>query len=345
MGGSLLKDKGATRITTEKYNDVYVPALTELLDKIGIRFEFVRFYHEKPDHGNINILINRSTVINKVDTVVSLNPNRKEVVCKYLTEQGYPLYRNQDVVSFLFDGCLQVDLIFTATKSFAYATNYFAWNDLGGLVGRLSRGLGLKHGHQGLYYVQYNEDKTEKLGEHLLTLDYDVTLDILGLDVKRFHQGFNNLEEIYEFIVKSPYFGTRAFILEDLPCKNRHRDSKRNTFIGFEEYIQANTKRLPEACGILPKDKEAFILQLFPHIQQDVDACKQAYKERKEIAAKFNGNIIMEMYPELTGKDLGGFIGKFKNKYDKDYLLNASPEQIVADIRNFKEGGEWLVPS
>ena len=77
MGGSLLKDKGATRITTEKYNDVYVPALTELLDKIGIRFEFVRFYHEKPDHGNINILINRSTVINKVDTILPLAGRRR----------------------------------------------------------------------------------------------------------------------------------------------------------------------------------------------------------------------------------------------------------------------------
>lgn len=334
MGGSLLKNKGAVRISTQTYTDKYVPELTALLDQIGIRFSFVRFYESKEDHGNINILVNRSTVVDTLSTVVA-NPNRKDVVCAFLKFKGYELYRNQDVVSFLYDGCLQVDLIFTATSSFEYANQYFAWNDLGGLVGRLSRGLGLKHGHQGLYYVQYNEDKTEKLGTHLLTLDYDTTLSILGLDVERFHKGFKDLFEIYDFIIKSPYFGTRAFLFDELPCKNRHRDSKRQTFIKFEDYLLENKDKLPESCGILPKDKEAFVISLFPEVEGEIVKSKQLYVERKLIASKFNGNIVMQIHPHLKGKELGAFIAEFRKKYSKAYLLENTASDIAENILNF----------
>ena len=340
MGGKLFEAEGAVRISTQEYKEKYVPALTAVLAPLQLRFDFIQFYENKPDQGNINILVNQSTILptNIANAIVDLNPNRKEVVLKFLREQGYKVKTNSNIISFLYDDRLQVDLVFTKTSLYDYSLNYYSFNDLGGLIGRLSRGLNLKHGSNGLSYVLYNENKTKKLAEFLLTADHDRTLDIMGLCSKRFKEGFKTLEEIFEYVTTSKYFGLNAFILADMPCKDRHRDQKRNTFIKFEEYCQANADKLPAASPHLPEDKRAFLYTLFPELEEQVNNALKHEAESVEIATKFNGHILMDMFPDLKAnpKLLGKFISKFKEQYSRDYLLAAIAEDISDQCRVFK---------
>ena len=340
MGGKLFEAEGAVRITTQEYKEKYVPALTALLEPLQIRFNFIQFYENKADQGNVNILVNQATILptNVANAIVDLNPNRKEVVLKFLREQGFKVKTNSNIISFLYDNRLQVDLVFTKTSLYDYSLNYYSYNDLGGLIGRLSRGLRLKHGSNGLSYVLYNENKTKKLGEFLLTTDHDRTLEIMGLDVNRFKQGFKNLEDIFEYVTTSKYFGLNAFILADMPCKDRHRDQKRTTFIKFEEYCVANADSLPKVSPHIPEDKLAFLYTLFPELEKQVNATLKHDSENILIAEKFNGHILMELFDDFKAnpKLLGKFIGQFKEQYDRDYLLHASAEDIEDQCKIFK---------
>lgn len=334
MGGSLFKDLGSQRITSEEYEQKYVPALKGLLGPLGLRFDFVAYYLDKPDHGNINVIVNNTTVLPGAEVVssatIALEPHRKKEVIEFLKDNGYVVRTNSNIVSFLFDNCLQIDLIFTNPACYDYSVAYFAWNDLGGLIGRLTRSLGLKHGSAGLYYTHYNEDKTKKLGEYLLSLDHDVTLEILGLDVERFKQGFQTLEEIFEFVVKSKYFAYKSFDLDELPCKDRHRDQKRNTFRAFDQYCVERSEVLPATCSILPEDKQAFVISLFPFVKKQIDEANAKEAMRQAVAQKFNGKIIMELIPELKADPrlLGEFIKSFKEMYPENILIELSPVNI-----------------
>lgn len=340
MGGKLFEAEGAVRITTQEYKEKYVPALTALLSPLQIRFDFIQFYTNKADQGNINILVNQSTILptNIANAIVDLNPNRKEVVMKFLRSNGYKVKTNSNIISFLYDDRLQVDLVFTKTSLYDYSLNYYSFNDLGGLIGRLTRGLNLKHGSNGLSYVLYNENKTKKLGDFLLTANHDLTLEIMGLDIERFKQGFDNLDDIFEYVTTSKYFGLNAFILKDMACKDRHRDQKRNTFIKFEEYCLANANKLPEVSPHLPENKLGFIYTLFPELEEKVNAALKLEEENKLIAEKFNGHILMDMFPtfKVNPKLLGKFISQFKERYNRDYLLEASAEDIEDQCRVFK---------
>ena len=340
MGGKLFEAEGAVRITTQEYKEKYVPALTALLSALQIRFDFIQFYENKADQGNINILVNQSTIqpTNVANAIVDLNPNRKEVVMKFLREKGYKVKTNSNIISFLYDDRLQVDLVFTKSSLYNYSLNYYSFNDLGGLIGRLTRGLNLKHGSNGLSYVLYNENKTKKLGDFLLTADHDRTLEIMGLSIERFKQGFKTLEEIFEYVTSSKYFGLSAFVIENMTCKDRHRDQKRNTFIKFDEYCLANADKLPTTSSNLPEDKLAFLYTLFPELEDKVNAALKVEEESVLIAEKFNGHILMDMFPDLKAnpKLLGKFISKFKEQYSRDYLLAATAEDISDQCRVFK---------
>ena len=333
MGGKLFEAEGAVRITTQEYKEKYVPALTALLTPLQIRFDFIQFYENKPDQGNINILVNQSTIqpTNIANAIVDLNPNRREVVMKFLRGQGYKVKTNSNIVSFLYDDRLQVDLVFTKTSLYDYSLNYYSYNDLGGLIGRLTRGLNLKHGSNGLSYVLYNENKTKKLGDFLLTADHDHTLEIMGLDIERFRQGFKTLDEIFEYVTTSKYFGLSAFVIENMTCKDRHRDQKRTTFIKFDEYCLANADKLPKTSPSLPEDKLAFLYTLFPELEDQVNAALKIEEENNLIAEKFNGHILMDMFDDFkeNPKLLGSFIASFKKEYDREYLLQASAEDIA----------------
>lgn len=193
---------------------------------------------------------------------------------------------------------VQVDYIKSNFEDFNFAKNFFAFNDLGNLIGRIAAQAGLSFGFDGLKrkiyvdnrgdiindlytkkieYIPHkatqetiaNEEKTVKhmvfteiktvsvtsLVENarlfknefdraiqktsiVITKDFDKALKFLGFDVERFKQGFNNMNEVFEFVASSTFFNKDAFLFENRNHKARARDKKRSNYLAALEYFK-----------------------------------------------------------------------------------------------------------
>lgn len=324
MGGNVFKHThDVVRLSADSYFET-VRQVKTLLDgsSSGLVYHDVQAMYEKADFGDMDLVVNTN------------DPAQIQLHSEYLSNLGYPLSRNGDVLSFLYNN-FQIDLLFIPTESFDYACNYFAWNDLGNIVGRLSKKLGFKHGHSGLWYVQRDYDVVVK--EYLLSSDYLTILEILGLDVEHFKRGFNNSLEMFEWAGKSPYFDPEIFKFENLNHINRVRDRKRKVYNELVKWSTEVWKPDPNVQYLTPpakEDRREFVLNLYPEIRQPILELELELSLKRAAAQRFNGKVVMELVPELSGKSLGAFLTYFKESKPQflAYALNASEEDIKQDI-------------
>ena len=265
-----------------------------------------------------------------MDIVISNEDHYVTTLKIFFEKNNLPYNKNGDVLSFLYKN-FQVDLILTHKDVFKYSCNYFAWNDLGNIIGRMSKSLGFKHGHNGLFYIQRYGDKILK--EHLLSNNYLDILKILKLDYGKFHKGFSNLEEIFEFAIASPYFNKEKFKLENLNNINRVRDRKRKTYNQFLEYI----KDKPENnYSLSASEKLDFVTNLFPNLKESYTEIENNYLTELKIKSVSNANIIMEVTSLTSGQELGKFISFFKENnpdYTSSKALLKTKEDVILDIQ------------
>ena len=320
MGGNVfIKTHEVLRLQKDEYFK-YVSEVLELLSP---------FYSSKELH--VTQAIRAKEDFGDMDVIIKGSSNRQKVE-EFLLNEQYPLNKNGDVTSFLFKS-FQIDLIFNNENSFEYACNYFNWNDLGNLVGRMSKQLGFKHGHDGLYYVLRNDDRIIK--EFLLTTSYLDIINILGLSKFKFKQGFNTYEDLFTFVMESPYFNPETFKLENLNNINRVRDRKRKTYNMFLKYIEANKGTYKPLVKKSYEEKEAFVLNLFPHIKEELDKLKAKVELDNKIKEKINGRIIMDLVGSAQGPRVGEYIQAIKDRRPDLYsetVLSYTEEEINLGI-------------
>ena len=72
-------------------------------------------------------------------------------------------------------------------------------------------------------------------------------------------------------------------------------------------------------------------------IEQEISDYIIREEKNKIISSKFNGKILMNLYPELKGKKLGDAISGFKKQFDNftEYALSADKDQILKDFELF----------
>jgi hypothetical protein len=322
MGGNALNKTPTRRYLADEYFDL-IPKIKDVLLK-NRRFtcylEVIPSYKNKKSFGDIDILYTThgDIPLNVSDIEEMFNPN--EIV------------RNSSVISFDFEE-IQVDLIHSARKEYAYALNYMSWNDCGNLVGKLAHQLGLKHGHKGLSLPM--RDGNNKFGEIILTMDHELTLKFLGLDVDVFESGFDELEDIFNFISSSKYYNPDLYKLENLNSIAKIRDRKRETYKKFLEYGERYTGEVSEKIT----DKDSFL----PHILyyffkwnehkeiMDSMISNRAYKE------KFNGEIVSSLTGYI-GKELGDFMVfiRYKNYFSHSMVLYLKQNKINDKILEYK---------
>jgi hypothetical protein len=322
MGGNVFKNTHeVVRLEAASYFE-YVDQIKDLLSKLNLSLTYhaVQAIYSKESFGDMDVVVNT----NSKDVM-----NAHEA---FIKELGYPVSRNGDVLSFLYKN-FQIDLLFIPEESFDYACNYFAWNDLGNILGRLAKKMGVKHGHAGLFYVQRDGDVVVK--EHLLSNSYYTIIDMLELSRAPFDKGFETTLEMFEWVASSPYFDPEIFKFENLNHINRVRDRKRKTYnelLTWCEEFHSNTK--PSKAFPLKENRREFVLNLFPAIAQTVIELDIDIALNRAVAQKFNGKHVMEWIPELSGKALGAFLTYFKSGIEmyRPYILNASEEEIRADV-------------
>ena len=140
MGGNALKAFGAERKSKSDYQRIVRQTLNQIHHQFPeCRLELIESYAAKKSFGDADILISQDQLPSDWEEKI-----KQALEFKHSTKNG-------NVFSCLVDN-LQVDLIQTPEQTFEFAKNYFNFNDLGNLMGRVAHKMGFKYGHKGLLY-------------------------------------------------------------------------------------------------------------------------------------------------------------------------------------------------
>lgn len=325
IGGNALGNT-VRRFDKEEFEELAVRLYLKL-PYLGIKkFNVIPYYRNKQSFGDIDILC---------ENIEQRDILKKKIIYECNTKS---IHINSNVVSFEYKQ-LQVDLIFMPEKYYNSSLFYYSYNDLNNLTGRIAHKFGVKFGHRGLEYM-FRTDHGNVSKDVLLTQDPKKIYDFLDYDYDRYSKGFEELEDIFEFVVNSKYFSSEVFQLEYLNHENRTRNRKRKTYQRFLEWLNSREPIKYE----YHKDKDKYLPLIdehFPEIKifDQIKLFKEEEAIRKNISKKFNGKIIMSLLSELKGSKLGKFICDFKNQHKdfNNYILTTSDKQIKNDIIKFYE--------
>ena len=278
MGGMAVKDLGAVRIKKDEYKaitDVFMSEFSNQFDlmqsQMSEEFEFVKAYAEKPDYGDLDFIttVNKNLFvdfINKSDKIEVIGSSGDSFAVKVKIGDSY-------------SNICQLDYIHSNSDDFDFKTKYYAFNDLGNLIGRVAKAASLKFGFDGLskdiYFnrsfdemvvpvmtmepeVRNDEFNPYNKGNIILTKDFDVALALLGFDVEQYNKGFNTIEEIFEFVTNSKYFMKFYYNSELRNHKARARDKKRTVYSIFLKYIEDKEDKQSFDSNFMETVKEVF---------------------------------------------------------------------------------------
>lgn len=197
----------------------------------------------------------------------------------------------------------------------------------------------IKYGFDGLKAVVYSESK--RLGEIIISKDMPKIFDFLGLSWERFQEGFDDLEDIFDYVISSPYFDPESFKLENLNAINRRRNNRRKVYNQFVEYVKDMESKFE-----FQKDKDTYLQMIHDHFSDinflgKIEELRKLEAKKKANHAKFNGKLIMEKYPELHGIELGRVLKDFQKSIIEngitfdDYLEIGTPDSIMIDFSKF----------
>lgn len=325
MGGHALEAKG---VFTRRYEDEeYKTICKEVKTKMEKLFPnnetyIIQAYRNKKSHGDMDILIS-----------CKIKDDFHEMI-KLVEKEFKPnaTNLNDSVLSFDYKD-FQIDFIKTNEDYFTFQSNCMKYDPSFNLMGKCYYNMMCSYKYKGLYFVYRNKNGRIKK-DILLTRDMRKVFEFGGFDYDRYLKGFDDLEEIFEFIIDGKYFNFDYFKLENLSQKNRKRNNKRSTFNAFIKYC--NDRRndvnydLKEDRSVLyngknfiqkfedKKDRDFCIDKVekaFPNVKlreqlNNLDAKFALVEQAQE---KFNGNIVKEVL-NINGKELGSFIKYFKQE-------------------------------
>lgn len=296
MGGNALPNTYTRRYDRDEFTATY-DSISNALMGIGVsRFDLIPSFRDKDTFGDMDIIVDSSNRQRIMTSFVGVHPWSSEI------------YDNGDVVSIAYLD-LQVDFIFTPTDRYQTSLNYFAYNDLGNLIGRVAKAHGYKFGHNGFYYVMRDLNNTVKIDEVLLTIDTDEMLVFLGYNPAAFHNGFDTLENIFEYVASSNLFSPQFYDFERRTNKDSARDRKRKTYRAFLDWLSVQGFRHKT-----DPDKAEWLhngFNVFSGFKEKYDSNLYNYERQQMSRQKFNARKIIDL-TGLQGKTLGGFYNSFK---------------------------------
>lgn len=308
MGGKALKGIDTHRLERKDYERVTREATEIIRGVVGDqpRIAAIEAYRTKPDFGDLDLLVeDLGTSSEAIKTLALRFKSREHFV-------------NNNVVSYDYQG-FQVDVILTPPDQFKTSQGYYAWNDLGNLIGRVADSAGLKFGWDGLIYRVM--DGTEKIEDIVVTRDPSVAIDFLGYDAQRHAQGFDTMEDIYRFTASSPHFHPDLYLLENRNAQSRVRDAKRKTYTGFLQWLQdpdglaAYHQEVSSSHGGWKReDKSVWLARLRSTFPECREALDRTWAERAKLAVfktHFNGEAVSAV-TGLKHQALGQFMTAFR---------------------------------
>ena len=219
-------------------------------------------------------------------------------------------------ISFDFEE-FQIDLIVTAAEDFQIAQVYYAYNDLGNLMGRIADRMGFKYGWNGLWkHVGEGNEIHTKL---CVSRNPAQIFDMLGYDYEIWQLGFEGLENMFEYAASTPFFHREPYMLENRNHKDRVRDEKRANYQGFVAWLDGKPwldkhSWLSYAMGTHPpareREKARYLKRAenrFPVFRESLQITMRERKDAALAKQVFNGDIVGALVP-YKGYELGEFM-------------------------------------
>lgn len=309
MGGNALKNAVTRRYDKMEYHAM-VLKVSKILDVLfpDCRHEPIIAYREKESFGDMDIIIESD----------NLPSNWQEELIEMFVLRPNQWTKNGNCFSFAYRQ-LQIDLIVTPSAEYQTSLDYFAYNDLGNLCGRIAHMMGLKLGHDGLSY-NWRVDTYQFRNVVLLT-DWDDILPVLGLDPTVYREGFDEREDIFRFVVSSPFFHKDIFLLENRNHTSRVRDAKRKTYTDFLKWIESYEETKDQQWhsnnrtreGYDKKEWLPYLFEAIPGFDTIYNEVQAEWEMEMEYKKRFNGDLVKH-WTGLDGKELGMFM-----KYLREY--------------------------
>lgn len=333
MGGNAIKH--AKRVDKETFLKVEKDVVGKIKSILpGSRVEPLKFFDSKESFGDLDVLVEffAPSDLNNFFGDVSETFGYGDRVFN----QDKSLYKsNGNILSFGYKingEIFQVDLIKTQHEIFDCAFNYFAYNDISNLLGRMSKKLGFKISHKGLFFIVRDPDDNSFVREVLLTRDYFKGLQYLALSVDKFKKGFESEEDIFKYVSSSPYFNADIYLPRNRSNENSFRDSKRKTYQNFLKYCEKNKEKLNKfsfgkvddlggygsAGNLYTKFLEEVLFPDNPGLKEKVASFLNENKVNKQFKKYYNGSKLIEV-SGLSGKELGQLKGKIDDIITKEY--------------------------
>lgn len=345
MGGNLFRPFGAKRLSKERMLELS-NKITSRTNDAGIELQSIPSYNSKETFGDIDFVY--STRIDNYDD--TLNP-----ILELFKPAVYKV--NGPITSIMIEEA-QIDFVKVNRTCLYTAKDYFSYNDLGNLIGKIYHAYGISYGHTGLKYTLM--DEAYKVGEVFVSQDTREIHEAIGLDFDLFVDGeFETLEDVFDYVCSSPYFHPDIFKWESLNSENRRRDKKRSSYNGFLQYIG----EIPNEEGILRDSRRFKTLDLSkPPAKDDIATSKYRLLERferydsviqeeddmwdnhsreKHLKSFFNGKVVAEIVRTSFGVDikdkaLGAFMKFCKGPIENhlwDEIYNFENQTIPEHIR------------
>lgn len=336
MGGNALKEFGSKRLKTDRFDEFSNKlngVMNDILDAHGVeeRARLIPSYRDKEDHGDIDIVVPMG-----IRSKLTNDQMKAEMASRFGVED-MPYINNGPVVSYGMPleegGVFQIDLIYMQEESLDFAVSYFAWNDVGNLIGRIAHKLGLRFGHDGLALPM--REGNNLFDTIMLTRDFEKAVEYLGFSYERWKQGFTSLEEIFHFVTACPRFSASIYSLENRNHTARVRDRKRPTYTKFLVWLEEH----PEVDKAFEwsEDKSVWlpeILAAFPEAEVKYQQALANLEKQKLIRSKYNGEMVASV-TGLSGKALGSFMADYKNSFENVSSFNEFMEH--KDLEQIKE--------
>lgn len=337
MGGNLFTVR---RYEADEYRKLEAEVVVDKLTiQLGMSVASLMYYKNKESFGDMDILVESD----------NLPPNWKQLVIETFNLQPEQTHSNGNVFSIMYKN-FQIDLICMQHKYFNSAYYYYAYNDLGNLLGRITHKMGIKFGHKGLSLIIRPKDfKDHVIGEVELSQNFEDALKIIGVSPEEYDKGFDDIEDIFKYVSSSPYFNSDIYLLDNRNAVSRVRDKKRQTYNKFLEWCESQKDTLPrfdfgnvtEKGGYSLREPwySDIVLKYFPEAEEKVNALIEEYELNQKLAEKLSGGIVMKV-TGIEGKELGVLYKKVKEilfeKYTKQQLIDMDSNVIECMIRGIK---------
>lgn len=334
MGGKAIPK--AIRVGQKLYFERVIPEVFQKLDIVRKHLDFwsasIPAYRMKEDFGDLDVLIgysgHYSDIVEKILDVFEPEEFKRN---KQILSIGYPID----------DDLFQVDFIVCPKTYFGSSLQYYSYNDLGNLIGRIAHRAGFKYGHRGLEYVLRDPEYPTRVWDTInVTSDLYKAMEFFGLDAWHCVKGFDTLEEIFQFVASSKYFHRDMFAYESLNHDNRVRNAKRSTYNAFLKWIDNQD----DLNSFNWNQKESLRTQFlqeakrnFPVFERRLAQSETLLMMNKEARKKFNADIVKEL-TGLEGKDLGNIMRDLNSWIDTESFKNGmTRDNFILNRLSFRE--------